>query len=143
MSYSFNALHFWNRAKIFYKFHIYNFYFCWDLNKLQLVWLEVEYEVFRVRFALYIYFFAYVNGCIVASVVEARTCNLWDLVSSPSGTLLHFSHIFIFDLFLFGRRWALWAWLILFFWLIDSHTGSWHPLAQLYLFVYLFHFFSF
>ena len=76
------------------------------MNKLQLVWLEVEDEVFRARFALYIYYFAYVNGCIATSVVEARVCNLWDLGSSPSGTLwLLFFTCFTFLTFLAGR-WA-------------------------------------
>ena len=65
------------------------------MRKLQLVGLEVKDEVIVARFALYIYCFTYVNGCIATPVVEARACNLWDLGSSPSGTLFIF-HIFIF-----------------------------------------------
>ena len=67
------------------------------MSKLQLVWMEVEDEVFRARFALYIYCFAYVNRCIVVPLVEARACNLWDLGSSPSGTLFIFSYFYFSD----------------------------------------------
>ena len=57
-------------------------------------------------FALYIYWFTYVNRCIATPVIEARACNLWDLGSSPSGTLLIFFIFFCFVTFVFCRRWA-------------------------------------
>ena len=58
---------------------------------------EVEDEVvFRTHFALHIYCFICINGCIATPVIEACVCNLWDLSSSPSGTLFIF-HIFIFS----------------------------------------------
>ena len=138
--YSFNALHFWNREKICYKFHVYSFHFWWEMSKLQLVWLEVEDEVFRTCFSLHIYCFVCINGCIATPVVEARACNLWDLGSSPSGTLFIF-HIFIFWflLFLEGDG-PLWAWLVFVF---ASWPPYWlmAPLAQVF-FVFLFISFS-
>ena len=76
------------------------------MSKLQLVWLEIEDEVIRARFVSYIYGFAYVNGCIATLVVEARTCNLWDLSSSPSGTLLFFVFYFLHHSDFYAGVWA-------------------------------------
>ena len=137
MSYSCNALHFWNREEICYEFHVYNFHFCWDLNKLQLVWLEVEDEVIRARSVSYIYCFAYVNECIATPVVEARACNLWDLGSSPSGTLSIF-HTFLYSDFLFfAGRWAsLGPFYFYFYWLTPCSIYT--PLAQFILFSYFY-----
>ena len=47
-------------------------------------------------FALHIYCFICINRCIATPVVEARACNLWDLGSSPNGTLFIFFHILLF-----------------------------------------------
>ena len=66
------------------------------MGKLQMVWLEVEDEVFMARFALHIYCFTCINECIATPVVETHACNIWDLGSSPSGTIFIF-HIFMFS----------------------------------------------
>ena len=126
-----------------YKFHVYSFHFWWEMSKLQLVWLEVEDEFFRVHFILYIYCFAYINRRIATPVVEARSCNLWDLGSIPSGTLLQFSCCFCNSgLFCLAGAGPFGSGSFLFL-LADSHTDFWHPLAQIILFIHLFHFFSF
>ena len=50
-------------------------------------------------FLSYICCFVYMNGCIATPVVKRVPVNIWDLGSSPSGTLLlvflTFSHIFV------------------------------------------------
>ena len=139
MIYNFNVLHFWNREKICYKFHVYSFHFWWEMSKLQLVWLEVEDEVIRARFVLHIYWFAYVNRCIATLVVEARACNLWDLGSSPNGTLLIFSH-FAFLIFVFlASAGPLWAWLVFFIFLLANPLQAvCTPGPSLFIFLFIF-----
>ena len=44
--------------------------------------------IIRSYFVLYVYVFYSNPGCIATPVVEARACNLWDMGSSPSDTLL-------------------------------------------------------
>ena len=97
-------MHFRNCEEICYKFLVYNFHFCWDLNKIQRLWLGVRLKMkFRPWTCLlsYICCFDYINGCIATPVVEARACDYRDLGSSPSGTLLDFSYFFTFLTFLF------------------------------------------
>ena len=55
-----------------------------------------RWSVFRACFALHIYHFSYINGCLATQVVEARACDYRDLGSSPSDTLLFF-HFFLFQ----------------------------------------------
>ena len=64
---------------------------CSPLQNIQLLWFDI-------------YGLILINRCIATSVVEARVCDYRDLGSSPSGTLLDFSHIFHILTF-FWQRW--------------------------------------
>ena len=60
-----------------------------------------EYKVGLLTcFQIYIYGFVLMNGCIATPVVKRAPVNLWDLGSSPSGTLLFIYHLF----FCFSNR---------------------------------------
>ena len=110
------------------------------MSKLQMVWLEVEHEVFRVRFSLHIYCFVCTNGCIAIQVVVAPACNLWDLGSSLSGTLLIFSTFLLSDFLFFAGRWASLGPFCFYFYLLTPYF-TYTPLAQFVLFYFFISFY--
>ena len=114
-----------------------------------MVWLGVMLKMrymHRIGFAIYIYGFIQANECIATPVVEARACNLRDLGSSPSGTLLIFFFIFLHsDSFLAGAGLHLWA--LCFFVISHPLAGYSHPGPVLFsfsyfLFIYFLEYFS-